>query len=176
MRRARFGEQFFDETFVLRVRELIVAAQGVGLVEALWVVGVVAVGRAAAADDELLDVVCDAGFENVPRAEDVHLVREAGAAVLGNGEQKRKVDDGVDLMFRDEFRHGVASHVSGLVAYVRKSLRGGYGSYVEGDQFTELVAPLRQRRDDDAAQVAGGAGYEDARLARLARRAHPAGS
>ena len=69
-------EQLLDLTLVVGVRELGIPAECVVFREGHGIVGVVAVGRAAAGDDELAHARVDAGPQHVLGAEHVDRVLE----------------------------------------------------------------------------------------------------
>ena len=89
-------EQLLDLPLVVRVRELGVAAQRVVLRERYRVVGVVAVRRAAAGDDELADARVDARRQHVRGAQDVDRVLELAGASLPRRDDGCEVHDTVD--------------------------------------------------------------------------------
>ena len=76
LQRAHAREAFFHLPLVIGVGKLRIAAEGIGLDERDGVVGVVAVGRAAAGDDELPYARAQAGVQDIFRAQHIHRVNE----------------------------------------------------------------------------------------------------
>src|SRR5699024_7050682 len=95
---AVYGQQVLDSTFVIRVRELGVAAQGIVFIDPLWVVGVVAIGRTRTGDGDVAYAGLSTRFEDIVGAVDVDIVCLLPVlAVLQNRGQMRHLGDVVAL-------------------------------------------------------------------------------
>src|SRR5690606_41413570 len=89
------GRHLPDPALGAAIGDLLVAAQRLVLGDPRGIVGGVAIGGAARADDDLADPGGDAGLEHVARAEHVDRVLELARAAGPRGHDRRVVHDRV---------------------------------------------------------------------------------
>ena len=93
-------QHLFDQAFVVAVGKALVAAQGHVFGEPVGVVGVVAIGRAAGRDHDVLHAVRHARLQHVARAFHIDRVFKGAVGVFAGCDDGRQVHQGVDAVCR----------------------------------------------------------------------------
>jgi hypothetical protein len=149
-------QHLLDQALVVRVGELRVAAQRVVLHERDGIVGVVAVGRAAAGIDELLDPRLEAGSQHVLGAEHVDRVLELACAALGRRHDRREVRHRVAAPALHPLAELGIPDVAGLVADAGQPLALGHLAQIERHHRADALAILGELRHQASTDQPGG--------------------
>src|SRR5665811_2391313 len=153
MLRAPLGEHLLDDSFVVRVGELRIAAYLVVLVDPLRIVRVVPVGSPRRRHDDLRNPCCQARFEDVAGAADVDRVLEFSIRLLARRYDRGEVHDHVDRVVTQDLDETGVAHIGvDERNTVDHSVRF---PDVGTDDRLEAIRIGRKIRHEEAAQVTG---------------------
>ena len=127
------GQPLLDLTLVVGVGELGVAAQRIVLGQRHRVVGVVAVGGAAAGHDQLPDRGGDAAVDHVLGAEHVDRVLELTRTVGPGRHDRRQMDHAVDLELDQQLGETTIANIADAVLDAGQAVGRRRLTHVDGD-------------------------------------------
>jgi hypothetical protein len=133
-------EHLLDQALVVGVRELLVSPQRVGLAQKRGVVGVVAVGGAAAGVDEAANPGAQGGLDDVARPLHIDRVLELARALLRGRHDGGEVDDGVGAVASKRLREFGIPDVPGAVLDPGPPLRLGDLAQIHRDDSVDAAA------------------------------------
>ena len=154
-------QHLLHQPLVVRIGKGLVAAQRTVFGEPRRVVGVVAVGRAARADDDLLHAGGGAGDEHVLRALHVHRKLEFAVALPARRDDGSEVHHGVDLEAVEQLDQPRRAHVGLHVLDAGQALFHRRLAHVRRDDAADFSALRRQGGNELRTEIAARAGYKD---------------